>query len=686
MSKSSPDHKQDAAMIAAIVPAYNEAKGISRVLGVLCEVDILSEIIVVDDGSKDFTAIRVKEFAERDARIRLIQHAEKMGKGQAIFTAFESTQAPILLLLDADLVGLAASHIHALIEPVLKHRADMSLGLFKGGHILTDFSHWITPWLSGQRCLKTEILSYVDARAAAGYGFETALTMAARYAGYETKIVSLHGVWHPPSEFHRDPLYTGVWRLRMYAQIIRAWYLTAGWVKVKNKVRKRIMLLISIMLLMAFVLPQSSLVDDPTSGVKRELANMPMLFLENYRRILVVAPHPDDETLAAGGLIQKGLAQGSQIKVVVVTNGDGQRLAPELVSKKVSPHGQDYIAMGERRQAESLAALQDLGLPSKDAIYLGYPDRGLDSMWLQDWNKNCPYISSYTKSSMNPYPDTYQSGVSYCGNNLLNNLEDIINTFRPDLIVLPHPADQNLDHAATSNFVQMALAVLQTQYPDYDPQMWGYIVHYESYPQPRGKHYKQILLPPRHLEMTPNAWGYLSMDANLIATKYQAIKDYPTQDFLLGRFLPSFARSDEIFALLPMQVVLPTSTDLVPLFSQNMANVSSQDDFRPEDLSVKGNSLIGWRAVRADNDISLTLEMRRDILPDVSCVLRLKFPNGDLEKMTLYPSGSSFAPRIFRARLDLASQSYPSVFSFAAEIHQAGIMISRTGWHILLIK
>jgi hypothetical protein len=155
---------------------------------------------------------------------------------------------------------------------------------------------------------------------------------------------------------------------------------------------------------------------------------------------------------------------------------------------------------------------------------------------------------------------------------------------------------------------------------------------------------------------------------------------------LLGRFLPSFARSDEIFALLPMQVLVPTSTDIVHLFSQNMVNVSRPDSFRAEDLSVKGNSLIGWQAVRAGDNISLTLEMRRDILPDVSCVLRLKFPNGDLEKMTLYPSGSSFAPRIFQAQLDLASLNYPSVFSFATEIHQAGIVISKTGWHILLIK
>jgi hypothetical protein len=40
-------------------------------------------------------------------------------------------------------------------------------------------------------------------------------------------------------------------------------------------------------------------------------------------RLMLVAPHPDDETLAAGGLIQRVLAHRGQVRVVFVTNGDG---------------------------------------------------------------------------------------------------------------------------------------------------------------------------------------------------------------------------------------------------------------------------------------------------------------------------------------------------------------------------
>ena len=276
MPKGLQDHQQDSLRIAAIVPAYNEAKGIARVLEVLCQVGILSEIIVVDDGSTDSTVIRVQERAETDVRIRLIRHPDNIGKGQAIFTASKSTQAPILLILDADLIGLAPVHIHALIEPVHKREADMSLGLFKGGHILTDFSHWIAPWLSGQRCFEAEILSRVDADAAAGYGFETALTAAATYAGLESRVVPMHGVWHPPSEFHRDPLYAGFWRLRMYAHIIRAWYLTGGWTALKKKIRKRFGFYIAIFLVLSFVLQRSSLTYTPSTSVRKGLDSRPV--------------------------------------------------------------------------------------------------------------------------------------------------------------------------------------------------------------------------------------------------------------------------------------------------------------------------------------------------------------------------------------------------------------------------
>jgi glycosyltransferase involved in cell wall biosynthesis len=214
-------------LIAVILPAYNEAQNIGAVLEVLHATDLLDEIILVDDGSTDNTIEILQDAARRDKRVHVIRHEENRGKGQAIFAGWAATTAPYLLLLDADLKNLTATHLRNLIEPVLEHRADMTLGLFRGGHISTDLSHRITPFLTGQRGLRADILRYISHQAAAGYGFEVALTVAARQNGFRKRIVTLNGVWHPRSEMRSERgLWNGsLWRTRMYSQLIRAWFI-----------------------------------------------------------------------------------------------------------------------------------------------------------------------------------------------------------------------------------------------------------------------------------------------------------------------------------------------------------------------------------------------------------------------------------------------------------------------------
>lgn len=218
-------------IIAAVIPTYNEALNISGVLEVLRVTPLLDEIILVDDGSKDHTIEILQEAATRDPRIRVIQHEKNKGKGQAVFTGWSSTCASILVLLDADLKNLKPEHIQALVDPVLSRRADMTLGLFKGGHLNTDLSHWFTPFLTGQRALRADLLKYTSHEAAAGYGFEVALTVAARQQNYRKRIVFMKGVWHPSSEFRteRGGYWKGkIWRFRMYGQILRAWMIATG--------------------------------------------------------------------------------------------------------------------------------------------------------------------------------------------------------------------------------------------------------------------------------------------------------------------------------------------------------------------------------------------------------------------------------------------------------------------------
>jgi hypothetical protein len=215
------------AMTAAIIPVFNEEKNVESVLEVLGRCDLLDELILVDDGSTDQTVEVLQRAALRDQRIRVIRHPGNKGKGQAVFTGWAATTAPYLVLMDADLKNLKPDHIQVLLDPILQHRTDMTLGLFSGGRLSTDLSHWLTPFLTGQRGLRSEILKYISREAACGYGFEVALTIGAQQQGYRKKTVKLNGVWHPSSELRTERGFWkgALWKLRMYGQIIRAWYI-----------------------------------------------------------------------------------------------------------------------------------------------------------------------------------------------------------------------------------------------------------------------------------------------------------------------------------------------------------------------------------------------------------------------------------------------------------------------------
>lgn len=674
--------------IAAVIPTYNEAQNIDALLNVLQHVALLAEIIVVDDGSDDLTAKKVQDAAALDKRIRLIQHPRNLGKGQAILTGRNATTAPILLLLDADLRKLTPPLVMSLMEPVLYRNIDMTLGLFKGGHFLTDFAHWGTPWSTGQRCLRSNILDYIDVNAASGYGFETALTLAAYRYEWQTEVVWLRGVWHPPSEFHRGLLYGISQRSRMYFQIARAWHVAGGWSILWKKTKKRILLFFTLVMLALFILQGSSFMNQPTSSAVKEFDSLPRLSIENLHRILIIAPHPDDETLAAGGVIQKAVAKGLQVKVVIVTNGDGQEFAPFVLSKKVDPEPQDYVAMGKRRQAESVSALRSLGVKTEDVIFLGFPDRGISPMWLADWNTECPYTARYTKVKENPYPATFHVGDVYCGSNLLADFQTIMDGYRPDLVILSHPADQHPDHGAVGDFARMAIAQINVSDKSYMPEIWGYIVHYGRFPQPRGKDFSQILVPPTHFMKTNNNWGRMDLDASQVSSKYSAIEDYPTQNLLLGKFLISFVRRNELYEALPLPVLPLVSFAALPVFF-NTGNESSDPELASlnnEEFSVKGSLLMGWQTARLNDKIWLDLQVQRNLFPDLRCVVYLKLPNGLTKEIDLKPIGSVFAARDFIAHLDLTALGNPSVLAFAAQIKQGGVLIVKTGWHILVLE
>lgn len=672
--------------VAAIIPAYNEARWIGAILEVLRPVGLLSAIIVVDDGSTDGTAEIVRRAAMADPRLHLLQHERNLGKGQAIFTACAATRAPYLLLLDADLQGLTPAHVEMLIRPVLGGQADMTLGLFRGGHLNTDLSHWLTPWLSGQRCLRAELLEAVHREAAAGYGFETALTVAAAQHGYRTRRVPLRGVWHPPSEFHRK--YGLLWRMRMYGQIVRAWQVSGGWKAWWRRFRKRLSPFVLFLLLALLVLIQyRGCATSASSETLARLHELPPLELTDVQRLMVFAPHPDDETLAAGGAIQIARQHGAQVQVVIVTNGDGQVFAPSILDRRPRPSPQDYLRLGLRRQQESLAALRLLGVPEGDVIFLGYPDRGLLPMWLADWQTQCPFTAPYTKARADPYSNAYDPHAEYCGRNLLADLRLLLEQDRPDLILLPHPADQHPDHRALSAYVRLAVALEEKDHPDYQPRLWGYLVHYASFPQPRGHLPQQALLPPERLKGR-EVWGQLDLSPQQTALKAQAIRQYPSQVLLLGNFLPSFARRNELFT----EILLPSLAGIdFQRLSLPAATVAESGDpdqaavTRLDDLPVRGNAIVDWQILRLGSNILVKLQTQRELLPAQQVIFLVKTPDGHTRRLKLKPDGWLFGATTYLGQLDLGEMGYPEVLAFSAEVREMRLLLAESGWQMVRI-
>jgi glycosyltransferase involved in cell wall biosynthesis len=92
--------------LSVILPAYNEEQAIARtvheILLVQKEWQVDCEIIVVDDGSSDRTALVVKEILAVAPQVRLISHASNQGYGAALLSGFAAATRDLTFFMDAD--------------------------------------------------------------------------------------------------------------------------------------------------------------------------------------------------------------------------------------------------------------------------------------------------------------------------------------------------------------------------------------------------------------------------------------------------------------------------------------------------------------------------------------------------------------------------------------------------------
>ena len=201
--------------VSCIIPAYNEGPRIAAVTSVLSKCDFIDEILVVNDGSADNTAE-----AARATGIEVLSLPVNMGKGAAVSRGISATSGEIILLLDADLVGLTKKHVQDLLAPVIRGDADMSIGIFRGGRVFTDLAQLTTSFLSGQRTLKRSLIEPSELENTK-YGLETVLTQIASEKSLVVKKVYLDDLTQVVKEEKMGLAKGSRQRFKMYWHVIK---------------------------------------------------------------------------------------------------------------------------------------------------------------------------------------------------------------------------------------------------------------------------------------------------------------------------------------------------------------------------------------------------------------------------------------------------------------------------------
>ena len=296
-------------------------------------------------------------------------------------------------------------------------------------------------------------------------------------------------------------------------------------------------------------------------------------------RILIFAPHPDDESLGCAGVIRQAVAAGAEVHVVLMTNGDAAELSLIFGERELSYSPRAFINLGITRQNETLRAMALLGLPAERVHFLGYPNNGLVAMWRPEhWFYSTPYQSPYTLTSFSPYARTFTPQAPYCGQQVLADLMTLLHQVRPTKIFVVHPQDVHPDHWATYCFVRYALetirlrtALAASHTPGAalwarDVEVYGFLIHWPGYPVPRKPAPALDLLPPPELIGKPNGqadrrpWFRLPLSSADTKVKLQAIMTYRSQEPSFDRLLTAFARQNESFERLPVVNLQPLET------------------------------------------------------------------------------------------------------------------------------
>lgn len=303
-------------------------------------------------------------------------------------------------------------------------------------------------------------------------------------------------------------------------------------------------------------------------------AAMPPLRLGDGDRLLVLAPHPDDDILAAGGLIQEALALDLPVHVCFFTMGDNHEIPYLFTRQHPDPLPGTARSMAPRRQIEALTAARQLGLSTNQLVFLGYPDGSTLDIWQRHWRDTPPFRSALTRVNAVPYERALTPGSAYAGEDILDDLMDVLHDVQPTLLVVPHPADHNGDHRALYLFIRAALGELESE--GVAPQILTCPVHFTQWPEPRRFQPLRHAAPPYFLH-EGTAWLEFGLAPFQVTNKLAAIRRHRSQFLAFPAYLESFIRKTELFGVVS-DLSFPGGIGTAEITEEDLSR------FRPDDV------------------------------------------------------------------------------------------------------
>ncbi|GAA5494302.1 Glycosyltransferase involved in cell wall bisynthesis [Rubritalea squalenifaciens DSM 18772] len=201
--------------LTVVIPAYNEEKTVAQVIEAVLQVDLVGEVIVVDDCSKDKTAEIVSKISESEPAVHLLRHEVNQGKGAALRTGFQGATLPYVIVQDADL-EYDPNEFELVVTPLIEGKCDVCYGSrylrdnprrvlrfwhTMGNRFLTTLSNmatdlYVTDMETCYKAFKREVIQNIEVEENR-FGFEPEIT--AKIARRRLRVMEVAISYYPRS-------------------------------------------------------------------------------------------------------------------------------------------------------------------------------------------------------------------------------------------------------------------------------------------------------------------------------------------------------------------------------------------------------------------------------------------------------------------------------------------------------